>query len=92
LDAVRYQRSSGAAKPPGRRPSFDPRLILMGVWRDSSFVRSHKLKKRTRFEHGCLKKPMTELVAGAAKKIVAPLDERPANGCHRNAGLNCLRR
>jgi hypothetical protein len=42
----------------------------MGVWRDSSFVRSHKPKKRTRLEYRCLKKPMTELAAGAAKKII----------------------
>ncbi len=69
----------------GAGSSFDPRLILMGVWRDPSCVRSHKPKKRTRFEDRCLKKPMTELAAGAAKKLFAPLDERPANGCHRNS-------
>ena len=29
------QRSSGAAKPPGRRRHIADRLILMGDWRDS---------------------------------------------------------
>jgi len=36
LDALRHQRSSGAAKPPGRKQMTADRLILMGVWRDSS--------------------------------------------------------
>jgi len=37
LDTQRHQRSSGAAKPPGRQADLSPvRLILMGVWRDSS--------------------------------------------------------
>jgi len=35
LDAKRHQRSSGAAKPPGRKQSIADRLILMGDWRDS---------------------------------------------------------
>jgi hypothetical protein len=35
LDAKRHQRSSGAAKPPGRKQNTADRLILMGDWRDS---------------------------------------------------------
>jgi len=35
LDMLRHQRSSGAAKPPGRKQITADRLILMGVWRDS---------------------------------------------------------
>ena len=35
LDTKRHQRSSGAAKPPGRRQNTADRLILMGDWRDS---------------------------------------------------------
>jgi len=36
LDTKRHQRSSGAVKPPGRKQHIADRLILMGVWRDSS--------------------------------------------------------
>lgn len=36
LDTLRHQRSSGAAKPPGRKQITAARLILMGGWRDSS--------------------------------------------------------
>jgi hypothetical protein len=36
LDALRHQRSSGAVKSPGRKQIIADRLILMGVWRDSS--------------------------------------------------------
>jgi hypothetical protein len=52
LDTGRYQRSSGAAMPPGRRPRSGRCLILMGVWRDPRCGRSHQPKKRARFKHG----------------------------------------
>ena len=57
LDTKRHQRSSGAAKPPGRRQqhrrSLDPDGCL------ARFVRSHELKKRARSAtaKGLVKKP-----------------------------------
>src|SRR5437879_5928118 len=76
LDTVRYQRSSGAAEPPGRRPPFGRRLILMGVWRDPSCVRSHELKKRARFEHGRWKKRMRIWQLELPEKSAVHLDDR----------------
>ena len=68
----------------GAQASFGRRLILMGVWRDPSLGRSHKPKKRARFEHCRCKARNETLAVHAAKKIFAPLDEGPANGCRRN--------
>jgi len=56
----------------------------MGVWRDPSCGRSHELKKRARFERGRWKKRMRNWQLALPKKVVCALDDRPANGCHRN--------
>jgi hypothetical protein len=58
----------------GAGPHSGRCLILMGVWRDPSYGRSHQPKKRARFEHGSWKKRMKEIGSWRCqKKLVLPL-------------------
>jgi hypothetical protein len=60
----------------------------MGVWRDPRCGRSHQPKKRARYEHGSLEATNERRWQPALpKKIALHLDDRPANGCHRNTNV-----
>jgi hypothetical protein len=57
----------------------------MAVWRDPQSG-----TQPARFERGGWKQDQSRvffLAANAAKKMIHALDDRPANGCHRNSGL-----
>jgi len=70
LDTGRYQRSSGAAMPPGRWPHSGRGLILMGVWRDPRCGRSHQPKKRARYESSGWKRPMNDVGSSRCQQIL----------------------
>jgi hypothetical protein len=84
LDPARNQRSSGAAEPPGRGQAAraDQRLILMGVWRDRTHVRSHK-RRNGRGSNLPLttEEQRRDWRLTPPKKLLRALDQGPANGC-----------
>jgi hypothetical protein len=80
MDALRYQRSSGVAEPPGRQAA----AVRRSLEPDGCLARSVAAMKR---RNGCDRLlhsvSRISIACSLAEGILCPLDTGPANGCRR---------
>ena len=80
MDRLRYQSSSGVAKPPGRRAND----VRQSLEPDGCLARSvAAMNRRIGCARYCIQSVRPESAAHAAEGIVCSLDTGSANGCHR---------